>query len=360
MARGRGPPDDALARVGERLPASPLSVLGGFLAALVVLRTYADAAPLPVDVLVAALPLSVSLGVVAADRYLVEDGVHVRDRMTVFTFALGGFLTAALITGLQLLVVTLRGPPVDESLFLTLVGGTIGVAAGTVAGVAEVRQREATRQAQRERERLEEFASVVSHDLRNPLTISMGYVDLLRERHDDPELEEIADANDRMQEIVDDTLRLARFDTESLDEERVSLEAAATEAWSVVDTGDASLTVDADGSVYADPSRLRTLFENCFRNSVEHGATGDGTDLTVTVERLDDGFAVADDGVGIPDDVRDDLFETGVTSTEDGTGFGLTIVDRVADDHGWTVSVADDVDGARFEVRGVDVRDDPT
>ncbi|MFC4405302.1 histidine kinase N-terminal 7TM domain-containing protein [Haloarchaeobius iranensis] len=219
--------------------------------------------------------------------------------------------------------------------------------------VTEQREREAL--LEETNERLDEFASVVSHDLRNPLTISQGYVDLLRERHADPDLEEIADANARMQEIIDDTLRLARLETQALDEEWVSLHAAAVDAWELVETGDATLAVDADASVYADPGRLQTLLENCFRNSVEHGSPDGGTDLTVSVGVLDDGFYVADDGVGVPDAVRDDLFEMGVSTDEDGTGFGLAIVQRTAQDHGWTVELVAD-DGARFEVRGVDVR----
>ncbi|WP_256295913.1 histidine kinase N-terminal 7TM domain-containing protein [Haloarchaeobius salinus] len=236
--------------------------------------------------------------------------------------------------------------------------------------VTEQREREAL--LEETNERLEEFASVVSHDLRNPLAISQGYVELLQDRHDDPELEEIADANDRMQEIIDDTLSLARMETNSLDEEWVPLREAATDAWHVVDTGGARLAIEADGSVYADPGRLQTLFENCFRNSVEHGATsgrttsddphehgapGDTTELSVSVGTLADGFYVADDGVGIPESIRDDIFETGVSADEDGTGFGLAIVERVASDHGWTVELGDASEGARFDVRGVDVRE---
>jgi signal transduction histidine kinase len=346
MAAGREPPDDALARLGERLPVSPLSVLGGFLAALVVVRTYADAAPLHVDALVAALPLSVSLGVVAADRYLVKDGVHVRDRMTVFTFALGGFLTAALITGLQLLVVTLRGPPVDESLFLTLVGGTIGVAAGTVAGVAEVRQREATRQAQRERERLEEFASVVSHDLRNPLEVSRGYLQKAFETGDPEYLVTVRDSLERMSDLIEESLALARQGQIVDETEPCELQAVADDAWATVDTGDATLVQDGDATLEADDSRFQELLENTFRNAVEHV----GEDVTVTVGTTDDGFYVADDGPGIPADERDQVLERGHTTAADGSGLGLAIVQSIAEAHGWRVAVGEsDAGGARFD-----------
>jgi signal transduction histidine kinase len=74
--------------------------------------------------------------------------------------------------------------------------------------------------------------------------------------------------------------------------------------------------------------------------------------VIVEVGTLDDapGFFVADDGTGIPEDARDNLFEMGYTTDVDGTGFGLAIVESVADAHDWNVTVAESEDGgARFE-----------
>jgi signal transduction histidine kinase len=62
------------------------------------------------------------------------------------------------------------------------------------------------------------------------------------------------------------------------------------------------------------------------------------------------GFYVADDGVGIPEDRRDAVFESGETFSEDGTGFGLSIVEDIAEAHGWRVALVESEDGgARFE-----------
>ncbi len=108
------------------------------------------------------------------------------------------------------------------------------------------------------------------------------------------------------------------------------------------------------------------MFENLFRNSVEHGSTSSRTEsddsvehgrcadgaapVTVSVGTTDDGFYVADDGVGIPPEERDDVFERGYTTSDTGTGFGLAIVVEVAQAHGWSVSVTESEDGgARFE-----------
>ena len=68
------------------------------------------------------------------------------------------------------------------------------------------------------------------------------------------------------------------------------------------------------------------------------------------------GFAVEDDGPGIPVDAADSVFELGHSSDRDGTGIGLYIVDTIAAAHGWDVSVTTGRDGgARFEFTGVDV-----
>lgn len=237
----------------------------------------------------------------------------------------------------------------------------------------------------RERDRLEEFASVVSHDLRNPLNVAAGNLDLLRERleseqEDVTELDVIDRSLDRIQELVEDMLTLARQGTEIDDTETVSLSALADECWDGVDTASASLVVRGDVHLRADRSRLRQGLENLFANSVEHGSAGGRTgsgdsvehgsasgraepddDVAVAVCPLDDGegFYVEDDGPGIDPERREEVFEPGVSTDPDGTGFGLSIVAEVAEAHGWTVSVAEsETGGARFEFRGVDLDPD--
>jgi len=91
------------------------------------------------------------------------------------------------------------------------------------------------------------------------------------------------------------------------------------------------------------------VFENLYRNAIEHG--GDG--VTIRVGTSNGGFFVEDTGPGIPADERDDVFESGYTTNEDGTGFGLAIVKRVVEAHGWEITVTEGSDGgARFEVSG--------
>ena len=73
--------------------------------------------------------------------------------------------------------------------------------------------------------------------------------------------------------------------------------------------------------------------------------------MTVTIGSLDDGFFVADDGPGVPESDRQQVFELGYTTDEDGTGYGLAIVSEIVDAHGWSIEIGDSDDGARFEIR---------
>lgn len=235
-------------------------------------------------------------------------------------------------------------------------GGGIGLVIGLFEARAIDREVAAERinvrqaELRRERDRLEEFASVVSHDLRNPLNVVRGRVDLARGAHpDDEHLTALEPSLDRMDEIIDDTLALAR-QGKSVDETAdVDLDACARDSWSRVDTMDATLLIEGAGTVRADRDRLSHVFENLFRNAVEHG----GPDVTVRVGALDGGagFYVEDDGPGIPEDERARVFDMGYTSSRDGNGFGLSIVDRIVSAHGWQIRVTEGADdGTRFEV----------
>ena len=225
----------------------------------------------------------------------------------------------------------------------------------------QLRERDAA--LQREIDRLEKFAGLVSHDLRNPLNVAAGRTDLARSLTDDPavsdELDRVENAHDRMKQLIEDLLALARQGRTVNEIESVPLDAAAEEAWRTVDTDDATLDKSAaTDAIDADPERLRTLFENLFTNSVEHGSIGsrakpdDGGEadgLSVAVGSLPDGFYVADDGDGFDID-PEEAVTYGRSSSSEGTGFGLAIVREIAAAHGWEMSVDDD-EGARFEFR---------
>jgi signal transduction histidine kinase len=204
---------------------------------------------------------------------------------------------------------------------------------------------------------VDRVASVISHDLRNPLDVAKARLRAAKEMDEPAHLENVEQAHDRMERIIQDVLTLARGEEVIEPQGSVDLSGVARDAWDTVETNGASLTVsDALPSTAADRDRVKRLFENLFRNAVEHG----GDDVEITVTQLDggDGFSVADDGAGIPPEHHEDIFEPGHSSSDHGTGLGLAIVRRIADVHGWSVSVTDSsAGGARFEFQGVETTD---
>ncbi|QRV13669.1 PAS domain S-box protein [Haloterrigena salifodinae] len=282
------------------------------------------------------------------------------------------------------------------------------------------------RELERQNERLEAFASTVSHDLRNPLTLATGHLELLAGRIDgddetDRHVEELEWALTRMDELVENVLTLARSGRRLTETEPVDLAAVVERADRTVE-GDIEVVWDgALPTVDGDEERLRVLFENVFRNAVEHGSTSpdshaqeddgrhtassepsvadapedavkhgstsppshaqedavehdsaspgsqgtqadldeettnrgerDGEPVTVTVDPTFEGFAIADDGPGIPPGERDRVLEWGYSTDAEGTGFGLAIVAEVVEAHGWSVAVEEsDAGGLRLAV----------
>jgi len=208
------------------------------------------------------------------------------------------------------------------------------------------------RQLRSQKEQLDEFANVVSHDLRNPLNVAQARTELLANECDSEHLAPILRSLDRMEEIVADTLTLAREGQVVSDPEPVELADLIGVCWLNVHTDEATIEIEDEATIRGDRSRLQHVFENLFRNAVEHGGRG----VTVSVGQIDDcGIYVEDTGPGIPEDTREAVFDPGYTSASGGTGFGLTIVKRIAEAHGWRVAVVDGTDGgARFEFTGVD------
>lgn len=196
-----------------------------------------------------------------------------------------------------------------------------------------------------------QVASVISHDLRNPLDVAGAHLEAARETGADEHFDAIDAAHDRMEGIIQDVLTLARGEAALNPDHGVSVHETAECAWHTVETE--AWTLQFGGSlptVRADPDRFQRLFENLFRNSIEHGSESG----TVRVETLTDeasGVSVADDGPGIPESERDAVFRPGYTIDASGTGLGLAIVDRIAEAHGWAVSIAEsERGGTRIEI----------
>jgi len=195
----------------------------------------------------------------------------------------------------------------------------------------------------------EAVAHVVSHDLRNPLDVAAAHLELARDERDGEHLRRVAEAHERMEQIIRDVLTLARGERAISPSEGVDLGAVVTDAWESVAADDVELSVRDVPTATADRPRVERLVENILRNAVDHA----GPAPTIRAGGLADdaGFYVADDGDGVSSDARETVFEPGYTESGNGTGLGLAIVRRIAAAHGWQVRLADsDAGGARVEV----------
>lgn len=241
-------------------------------------------------------------------------------------------------------------------------GVSIGAGTGLLVGIFEARAIENALTAERtkirneelirQNKRLEDFANIITHDIRNPITVAKGYVELANETNEIGHLEKVDTALDRIEDIVEETLTLARSGQTIGDPSAISLEEVAHESWSHVPAEDATLQVQDLPTITGDADRLHHLFENLFRNAIEHGSS----DVTIRVGPLTDGFYVEDTGPGIQPENRESVLEAGYSTAEDGTGFGLAIVTQIVQAHGWDLDITEsDVGGARFEITNIDI-----
>ncbi|WP_123537477.1 receiver/sensor box histidine kinase [Halosimplex salinum] len=248
---------------------------------------------------------------------------------------------------------------VREFLFRNIAVESDGGPVGYAVYIDVTDQRERERRLQEQNDRLNEFASVVGHDLRNPMGAVKHRIEMARRTGDDRHLDDALSALDRMDELLRDLLQMARQGEELGKTEPVSLVEVARTAWGHIATREASLVVGDGRTVLADRGRLTQLLENLFINAVEHGSDADeGRSVTVRVGVDGDCVFVEDDGPGIPASNRQDVFDSGFSTASEGTGYGLAIVRQVARAHDWEVGVTDGSDGgARFEFRGVEFVD---
>jgi signal transduction histidine kinase len=231
---------------------------------------------------------------------------------------------------------------------------------GEIYTFKEVTDRqESAEELARQNERLDRFASFVSHDLRSPLFVASARLDLVREEVPDEHAEAMARSFDRMETMIEDLLAMARAGQRVEETRPVVLAEAVEQARIQVDLAGADFEneVPAALTVRADEDRLLHVLENLLRNAVDHN----DEPPTVRVGALDGadgsvaGLFVEDDGVGIPPADRETVFEHGYTDSEDGNGLGLSLVADIVEAHGWEIRVTDGRDGGvRFEIRGVE------
>jgi PAS domain S-box-containing protein len=222
---------------------------------------------------------------------------------------------------------------------------------GVATDITEQKQRE--QRLKRQNERFDELASVVSHDLQTPLATARGRAELAVETGDTEQMAQALNAIervDRLREGLVTTLRTKEIVSET---DVVDVERIGRDIWTTIQPSDAAtLEVSDTPTVEADPAALRRLLENLFSNAVEHGSEA----VTVRFGAIDGGFFVEDDGPGIPEQERENVFTPGYSTKRGGTGVGLASVRQIVVAHDWEIRITDGTaGGARFEITRTDV-----
>lgn len=198
-------------------------------------------------------------------------------------------------------------------------------------------------------QRLDEIGSTLSHDMGQPIAIARGNLDLVLEEGDMDRLETVDMALERISQLTHELETLATTGGRTSDSESVEVAAVAQLAWELCEEPGTYLEIETEQSIIADRKVLCHLLENLFRNAIEHGAT------TISVGPADEGIYVEDDGPGIPEEIRDAVFDRGFSTKAGHSGRGLNIVHDLVRSQGWEIAVeGGETGGAKFVISEVE------
>ena len=211
-------------------------------------------------------------------------------------------------------------------------------------------------------ERQERFLHDASHELRTPVTIARGHLELLRrEVPNAPEVAVALDELERIEHIVERLLLLAKADQPDFvvlrDVEIESFVEDVFMRWSEVAPRAWRLEIDVAGVVHADAEALRNALDALLENAVKYTEPHDAIALRVYAAGGEIVIEVADEGCGVPPEALNRIFDRFAradgarTRAQGGAGLGLSIADAIAKAHGGRCTVVPGERGATFALR---------
>jgi len=241
----------------------------------------------------------------------------------------------------------------EEARLLTLFGDQAAAALSTAEAFA--RQRQAVEQLERVNRAKSEFVSIVSHEFRTPLTGIQGFSEMMRDEDlSVAEMKEYAgDINrdaQRLTRMINDMLDLARIESGrmTLHREQVDINAVVEDVASRIKplAPDHAIVLDLQPDLPrldADRDRITQVVSNLLNNAVKYSPTGGEIALRTRVDGGGIRLVVKDQGLGIPKDALETIFErfsrveSEATEAIQGTGLGLPIVRQIVELHGGRV-----------------------
>lgn len=241
--------------------------------------------------------------------------------------------------------------------------GSVGAAAGVLVGLNRgqaIRNRELISQKEDREETLVFLLRLLEHDIGNHLLAISSHARSIRPSTFDPSptpSEAIEERAANIERLLETANVVLESETGDANFDRADLSFILREQVSVVqaDAHDVEICAEIDDGLYVESDRfIGDVFRNLLENAVVHNPPDDLT-ITVTGSIVDDAveITIEDDGVGIPDDLRDDLFDPGVRGdTSSGDGIGLYLVRKLVKSYGGSVSVSErSPGGTRFRLR---------
>jgi PAS domain S-box-containing protein len=202
----------------------------------------------------------------------------------------------------------------------------------------------------RSNEELEQFAYVISHDLREPARTVKSYLDLLEKRYQgeldekaDVFIDHAVDGAERMQEMIGALLDLSRVGTRGDDPAPTDAEEVLKRVLGslerAIEDADAEVTYDSLPTVMADEAQLAQVFQNLIANAIKFRREGVPPHVHISAEREGDEwlFSVADNGIGIDPEQADRIFQIfqrlHTREEYEGLGMGLALCKRIVERH---------------------------
>ncbi|MFX1250952.1 MAG: PAS domain S-box protein [Promethearchaeota archaeon] len=216
----------------------------------------------------------------------------------------------------------------------------LGEFSGMVASIEDITEQKKTEEELRkQKEELSQFAHMMTHDLINSLTIIDGYAQLLEDDYDKSHVESILKQSSYMKKLLKRSLELADAGRIVDKTDRLDLNLLVEKVAEV--TIPASVAFSHDNlptALLCDREKLSQIFKNLFENAVIHG---EPTVIHVKHTVSDKGGAILiiNDGKTIPTEIKAKIFDHGFSTRKSSTGFGLTIVKKLVEAHGWEISV---------------------